>query len=71
MLEHISFSLLNKLILKDLIVGLPKFRFKEEKVCDARGKGKHVKSFFKLKKVISTLHSFELLHIDLYDFMRV
>lgn len=33
-LGYANFSLLKKLILKDLIVGMPKFWFKEDKVCD-------------------------------------
>lgn len=34
-LGYVSFSLLNKLVLKDLVVGLPKSKFKEDKICDA------------------------------------
>ncbi|XP_019240158.1 PREDICTED: uncharacterized protein LOC109220150 [Nicotiana attenuata] len=46
-LGHASFSLLNKLVQKDLVHGLPKSKFAEHKVCDACTKGKHVKSSFK------------------------
>lgn len=34
-LVHAGFSLINKLITKDLVLGLPKTKFKEDKVCDA------------------------------------
>nr|XP_016497295.1 PREDICTED: uncharacterized protein LOC107816123 [Nicotiana tabacum] len=49
-LGHASFSLLNKLIQKDLVHGLPMSKFKVQKVCDACARGKHVKSSFKSKK---------------------
>ncbi|XP_019241960.1 PREDICTED: uncharacterized protein LOC109221997 [Nicotiana attenuata] len=49
-LGHASFSLLNKLVQKDLVRGLPKSKFMEHKVCDACARGKHVKSSFKPKK---------------------
>ncbi|XP_019252767.1 PREDICTED: uncharacterized protein LOC109231564 [Nicotiana attenuata] len=49
-LGHASFSLLNKLVKKDLVRGLPKSRFKDHRVCDACVKGKQVRSSFKPKK---------------------
>nr|XP_016470456.1 PREDICTED: uncharacterized protein LOC107792736 [Nicotiana tabacum] len=49
-LGHASFSLLNKLVQKDPVRGLPKSKFMEHKVCDAYARGKHVKSSFKPKK---------------------
>ena len=39
-LGHVSSSLLNKLISKDLILGLPKLKFCESKICEACVKGK-------------------------------
>ncbi|XP_075112003.1 uncharacterized protein LOC142182040 [Nicotiana tabacum] len=38
-LEHASFSLLNKLIQKDLVRGLPNSNLKEHRLCDACTKG--------------------------------
>nr|XP_009615500.1 uncharacterized protein LOC104108221 [Nicotiana tomentosiformis] len=70
-LGHASFSLLNKLIQKDLVCGLPNSKFKEHKVCDAYARGKHVKSSFKPKKYVSTSKPLELLHMDLCGPMRV
>ncbi|XP_075075485.1 uncharacterized protein LOC142162738 [Nicotiana tabacum] len=64
-LGHASFSLLNKLIQKDLVRGLPMSKFKEQKVCDACARGKHVQSSFKSKKDISTSKPLDLLHMDL------
>ncbi|XP_070010626.1 uncharacterized protein [Nicotiana sylvestris] len=59
-----SFSLLNKLIQKDLVHDLPMSQFKMQKVCDACARGKHVKSFFKSKRVVSTSKRLELLHME-------
>ncbi|XP_070010492.1 uncharacterized protein [Nicotiana sylvestris] len=68
---HASFSLLNKLIQKDLVHGLPMSQFKMQKVCDACASGKDVKSSFKPKRDVSTSKPLELLHMDLCGPMRV
>ncbi|XP_070007623.1 uncharacterized mitochondrial protein AtMg00300-like [Nicotiana sylvestris] len=60
-LGHTSFSLLNKLIQKDLVHGLPMSKFKVQKICDACARGKHVKFSFKSKKDVSTSKPLELL----------
>lgn len=39
-LGHVSFSLLNKLVSKELVRGVPKMKFSENKICDACVKGK-------------------------------
>ncbi|XP_070017750.1 uncharacterized protein [Nicotiana sylvestris] len=70
-LGHANFSLLNKLIQKDLVHGLPMLQFKTQKVYDACARGKHVKSSFKSKRDVSTSKPLELLHIDLCEPMRV
>ncbi|XP_070047107.1 intracellular protein transport protein USO1-like [Nicotiana tomentosiformis] len=49
-LGHASFTLLNKLVRKDLVRGLPKSSFKDHKVCDACVKGKQARSSLKPKK---------------------
>ena len=46
-LGHASLSLLNKLVSKDLVVGLPTIKYNDGKVCDACAKGKQVKNSFK------------------------
>ncbi|XP_075080559.1 uncharacterized protein LOC142166047 [Nicotiana tabacum] len=43
-LGHASFTLLNKLVKKDLVRGLPKSSFKDHKVCDACVKGKQIRT---------------------------
>ncbi|XP_070039729.1 uncharacterized mitochondrial protein AtMg00300-like [Nicotiana tomentosiformis] len=70
-LGHASFTLLNKLVRKDLVRGLPKSSFKDHKVCDACVKGKIVRSSFKPKKEVSNSRSLDLLHMDLCGPMRV
>ncbi|XP_070056795.1 uncharacterized protein [Nicotiana tomentosiformis] len=64
-LRHASFSLLNKIIKKDLVRGLPKSKLKDHKMCDACVKGKQVRSPFKPKKEVSTSRPLDLLHMDL------
>jgi len=53
-LGHASLSLLNKLMSKDLVVGLPSVKFNDDKVCDAYDKGKQVRTSFKSKNCVST-----------------
>jgi len=66
-LGHASLSLLNKLISKDLVVGLPS----NGKVCDACARGKQVRNSFKLKNCVNTTRPHEMLHMDLCGPMRV
>jgi len=70
-LGHASLSLLNKLVSKDLIVGLPSIKYNDGKVCDAYAKGKQVRNSFKLKNCVSTTRPLEMLHMDLCGPMRV
>jgi len=46
-LDHASLSLLNKLVSKDLVVGLPTIKYNDGKVGDACAKRKQVKNSFK------------------------
>ena len=57
---------LNKLISKDLVIGLPNLKFEKDHICEACQKGKQIKHFFKLKNVVSSSKPLELLHIDLF-----
>ncbi|XP_070031839.1 uncharacterized mitochondrial protein AtMg00300-like [Nicotiana tomentosiformis] len=70
-LGHVSFMLLNKLVKKDLVHGLPKSSFKDHKVCDVCVKGKQVRSSFKTKMEVSTSRPLDLLHMDLCGPWRV
>jgi len=68
---HASFTLLNKLNSKDLVVGLPTMKYSMNEVCDACAKGKHVRSSFKLKNKVSTQNPLELIHMDLCRPVRI
>ena len=57
---------LNHLVKKDLVIGIPKLKFKKNKLCEACKKGKQVKNSFQSKNVVSTSKPLELLHIDLF-----
>jgi len=57
---------LNKLISKDLVIGLLKLKFEKDHICEACQKGKQIKHSFKLKNVVFILKSLELLHMDLF-----
>ncbi|CAN1215725.1 Retrovirus-related Pol polyprotein from transposon TNT 1-94, partial [Linum perenne] len=65
-LGHISTSVLSKLSRKNLVRGLPKIESKKEFFCDACVKGKHTRSTFKSKPVISSSRILELIHVDLF-----
>lgn len=66
-----SLAQLNKLASKDLVVGLPNISFKNDNVYDACVKGKHARSSFKSKKVVSTSIPLELFHKGLCGPMRI
>ena len=53
-LGHASLSLLNRLVSKDLVIGLPTIKINDGKVCDACAKGKQVKNSFISKRFVNT-----------------
>jgi len=65
-LAHIHMHHLNRIASKDLVIGLPKFKFERNKLCEACQKGKQTKSSFKPINVVSTTRPLELLHMDLF-----
>jgi len=52
-IAHIHMNHLNKLISKDLVIGLPKLKFEKDHICETCQKGKQVKNSFKIKNVVS------------------
>jgi len=62
---------LNKLVSKNLVVGLPSIKYNDDKVCDACAGGKQVRTSFKLKNSASTSRPLEMLHVDLCGPMRI
>ena len=65
-LGHVSMDLISKLSRKDLVDDLLKLKFENNVVCDAYIKGKHTKTSFKSKGMISTSRPLELLRMDLF-----
>ena len=62
---------LDKLLKNDLVIGVPKLRFKNDMICDTCQKRKQTKSSFKPKNEISTNRPLQLLHMDLVGPARV
>ncbi|KAH0683294.1 hypothetical protein KY289_021046 [Solanum tuberosum] len=69
-LGHVSSSLLNKVVYRDLVRGLRKLKFNDNKVCDVCVKGKQTRSSFKPKKQVSSSRALELIHMDLYGMRK-
>nr|GEV50589.1 retrovirus-related Pol polyprotein from transposon TNT 1-94 [Tanacetum cinerariifolium] len=70
-LSHLNFGTINQLMLKDLVDGLPKFKYDKDHLCSACEQGKSKKASFPPKLVPSIESELELLHIDLCGPMRV
>jgi len=58
----------NRIASKDLVIGLPKLKFKRDKICEACQKGKKTKSSFKQKKMLfqlqGLLNCFTWIYLD-------
>lgn len=70
-LGHVSSSLLNKPISKDLVLGLSKLKFCESKICEAYVKGKQIRSSLKPKKQVTSSRVLDLVHMDLCGPLKV
>ncbi|GKD93828.1 retrovirus-related pol polyprotein from transposon TNT 1-94, partial [Tanacetum coccineum] len=70
-LSHLNFGTINQLTSKDLVDGLPKFKYDNDHLCLACEQGKRKKASFPSKLVPSTESKLELLHMDLCGPMRV
>ena len=70
-LGHASFSLINTLRSKDLVRGLLSIKYLNDEICDPCAKGKHVRSSFKPKNVVTTSKPLESIHMDLCGPMRI
>ena len=68
---HVSFSVLNRLVQFDLVVGLSKIKFTQHEIYDACARGKQTRSSFKLKHIVSTSKSFDLVHMNLFGPTRI
>ncbi|GJR93145.1 retrovirus-related pol polyprotein from transposon TNT 1-94 [Tanacetum coccineum] len=70
-LSHLNFGTINQLTSKDLVDGLPKFRYDKDHLYSACEQDKSKKASFPPKLVPSTESKLELLHMDLCGPMRV
>ncbi|GJV53382.1 retrovirus-related pol polyprotein from transposon TNT 1-94 [Tanacetum coccineum] len=70
-LSHLNFGTINHLMKKNLVDGLPKFKYDKDHLCLAREQGKSKKASFPPKLVPSINSKLELIHMDLCGPMRV
>ncbi|GJY53659.1 retrovirus-related pol polyprotein from transposon TNT 1-94 [Tanacetum coccineum] len=70
-LSHLNFGTINHLTKKDLVDGLPKFKYDKDYLCSACEQRKSKKASFPPKLVPCTESKLELLHMDLCGPMRV
>ncbi|GJR03764.1 retrovirus-related pol polyprotein from transposon TNT 1-94 [Tanacetum coccineum] len=71
MLSYLYFGTINQLTSKDLVDGLPKFKYNKDHLCSACEQGKSKKVLLTPKLVPSIESKVELLHMDLYGPVRV
>ncbi|GKC09889.1 retrovirus-related pol polyprotein from transposon TNT 1-94 [Tanacetum coccineum] len=70
-LSQLNFGTINQLMSKDLVDGLPKFKYNKDHLCSACEQGKSKKASFPPKLVPRTESKLKLLHMDLSGPMRV
>ncbi|GJU26920.1 retrovirus-related pol polyprotein from transposon TNT 1-94 [Tanacetum coccineum] len=70
-LSHLNFGTINQLTSKDLVDGLPKFKYDKDHLCSACEQGKSKKASFPSQLVPHTKSKLELIHMDLCGPMRV
>ncbi|GJR83495.1 retrovirus-related pol polyprotein from transposon TNT 1-94 [Tanacetum coccineum] len=70
-LSHLNFGTINQLTSKDVVDGLPKFKYNKDHLCLSCEQGKRKKASFPPKMVPSTESKLELLYMDLCGPMRV
>nr|GEZ44531.1 retrovirus-related Pol polyprotein from transposon TNT 1-94 [Tanacetum cinerariifolium] len=70
-LSHLNFDYINLLSKKDIVIGLPKFKYVKDQLCLSCALSKAKRSSFKSKVVPSSKGRLNLLHMDLCGPMRV
>ena len=65
-LGHANMDLFSQLNINELLRGLLKVNFQNDKVCEACQVGKQINNSFKNKKFILTSKPLEILHMDLF-----
>ncbi|GJS69269.1 retrovirus-related pol polyprotein from transposon TNT 1-94 [Tanacetum coccineum] len=71
LLSHLNFGAINHLSKNDLVRGLPKLKFEKDHLCSACAMGKNKKQSHKPKSEDTNQEKLYLLHMDLYEPMRV
>nr|GEZ90404.1 integrase, catalytic region, zinc finger, CCHC-type, peptidase aspartic, catalytic [Tanacetum cinerariifolium] len=69
-LNHLNFGTINDLARKDLVQGLPRFKFEKDHLCSACQLGRRKKHTHKPKTENTNLEVLYTLHIDLCGLMR-
>nr|GEU51889.1 retrovirus-related Pol polyprotein from transposon TNT 1-94 [Tanacetum cinerariifolium] len=70
-LSHLNFDTINDLAKKDLVFGLPKFKYHKEHLCPSCEQGKSKRASHPPKPVPNSRQRLHLLHMDLYGPMRI
>ncbi|GJS23732.1 retrovirus-related pol polyprotein from transposon TNT 1-94 [Tanacetum coccineum] len=70
-LSHLNFGTINQFTSKDLVDGIPKFKYNKDHLCLAYKQGKSKKASLPPKLVPSTESKLELIQMDLYGPIRV
>ncbi|GKA88534.1 retrovirus-related pol polyprotein from transposon TNT 1-94, partial [Tanacetum coccineum] len=70
-LSHLNFTTINNLVKNNLVRGLPKMKFKKDRLCSACEQGKIHRKHHKSKKAFASNKPLYLLHMDLCGPMRV
>jgi len=65
-LAHIHMHHLDRLVSKNLVEGLPTFKYEKDRIYEACQKRKQTKTVFKSKNFVSTARPLEMLHMDLF-----
>ncbi|GJS00434.1 retrovirus-related pol polyprotein from transposon TNT 1-94 [Tanacetum coccineum] len=64
-LSHLKFDYINLLLKKDIVIGLPKFKYVKDQLCSSCERSKAKRSLFKIKVIPSSKRGLNLLHMDL------
>ena len=64
-LGHAHMNLISKFFKKELVIGLPKMSFENDRLCGAYQQGKQTKISFNYKNIISSSRPLQLLNMDL------
>lgn len=70
-LSHLNFQTVNGLVNKQLVEGLPDYKYESENVCPSCAVGKIKRTSHKLKKIPHTLAPLHLIHMDLCGPMKI